>query len=50
MPTVFSPTAASTRTTMTTVELSWGFDSRPKRARRSITGTMTPRRFMTPRT
>ena len=39
-----------TRTTMTTVELSKGFDSRPKRARRSMTGTMTPRRFMTPST
>ena len=40
----------ATRTTMTTVELSKGLDARPKRARRSITGTMTPRRFMTPST
>ena len=40
--------SARTRTTITTVELSGARGSRPNRVRRSITGTMTPRRFMTP--
>ena len=45
---VFSPWLERTRTTMTTVELSMARAGRRKRTRRSMTGTMTPRRFMTP--
>jgi hypothetical protein len=48
MPAVFSPMSVCTRTTMTTLELSAGRVGSPKRVRRSMTGTMTPRRFMTP--
>src|SRR4030095_3007474 len=48
MPAVFSPFAVCQRTTITTVELSGARCWTPNRVRRSITGTITPRRFMTP--